>query len=84
MNQSVDERLGWTDTCCICGQRTVCYHNPDPLRDGDGENCCSACNRLVIAARRKIFEMQEGERKAYTQMLRDLPFESLKEALFPS
>ena len=83
MRRSAWERLGWTEICCICGARVVCWNNPDPLRDGK-DNCCEACNRLVIAARRKIFEMQEGERKAYTQMLRDLPLESLKEALFPS
>ena len=81
---SVSIRLGWTDTCCICGQNAVCYHNPDPLREGVRENCCEACNRLVIAARRKIDELPQGERAAYTQMLRGLPHKSLARELFKS
>ena len=84
MRQSDYEKLGWTDTCCICGRYTVCFNNPEPLRDGNGANCCAACNRIVIAARRRIYEMRQGEKAAYAQMLRDLPLESLEKVLFPS
>ena len=84
MREMDKKRLGWTDVCCICGAHAVCWNNPEPLRAGEKENCCEACNRLVIAARRKIFLLQKGERAAYAQMLRGLPPESLNKALFPS
>ncbi|MBR5226002.1 MAG: hypothetical protein IKV90_10120 [Clostridia bacterium] len=84
MQKSDRERLGWTEICCICGRCIVCFDNPDPLRDGDGGNCCPACNRLVIAARRKIGELPGGEGAAYAQMLRDLPHETLERLLLPS
>jgi len=56
IDRSEYKRLGWTNVCCICGRKILSWNNPEPLMDGDGRNCCEACNRLVIAERRRIFE----------------------------
>ena len=78
------KRLGWTTVCCLCGAYTICWNNPAPLRNGDEGNCCEACNRLVIAARRKISSLTKSEGVVYAQMLRDLPIKRLNDVLFPS
>ncbi len=82
MDAESKRRLGWSDRCCLCGQPGDAYNNPDPLRDGE-DNCCNACNRLVMAARRKLAFMPEEERRAQSQRFRALPYESLREELGP-
>lgn len=72
-------RLGWTERCCICGRKAVSYHNPDPVREGEKENCCTDCNRLVVRARMEMSGMQPAERAAHVCMLRGLTHRQLEE-----
>jgi hypothetical protein len=59
--------------CCICGgdvdkhytREGVMYwdkgHNPDPVKTGEDDRCCDACNtNVVIPARVRKDEPQEG------------------------
>ncbi|MBQ2990195.1 MAG: hypothetical protein IJD60_02755 [Clostridia bacterium] len=71
--------LGWTERCCICGRNVVSYHNPDPVREGEKENCCTACNELVVRARMEMFGMQPADREAHIRALRGMTYLQLKE-----
>ena len=66
--------------CCICGKMAPAYHNPDPVRDG-AQDCCDACNRLVISARRKYSDLPGDEYKACVQRLHNMTYQELVEEL---
>ena len=70
----------FSDYCCICGKKTVCYDNPDPVRS-DLLDCCSACNRLVIKARRKLYNLPREEQNAYALQLKSMSYTELIEEL---
>ena len=72
--------MGYSEYCCICGQKTQSYHNPDPLRE-DTQDCCDACNRLVIAVRMKRGTMNETEDSAYILRLRGMKYRELSDEL---
>ena len=72
--------MGYSEYCCICGQKTQSYHNPDPLREGT-QDCCDACNRLVIAVRMKCGGMEKEERERYILRLRGMTYRELSEEL---
>ncbi|MBP3656525.1 MAG: hypothetical protein J6K32_07515 [Clostridia bacterium] len=65
-----------SERCCLCGAAVMPYNNPDPVRDGS-QDCCNACNRLVIRARRRWYDQPEAERGAYVLRLRSMTYEEL-------
>jgi len=67
------------ERCCICGVEKICFNNPEPLRDGSGQNCCDDCNLLVRAAREQIFRLPEEERAELLKKLPEMSREQLEE-----
>jgi len=68
--------------CCLCGAQKPAYHNPDPLRDGTGENCCDECNQLLVRPfRQRVWKLPEKIMQAEILRLRRLSYEELKEEL---
>lgn len=57
-------RLPEEGLCCLCGGRYIFYGcDPYPVRDGELERCCHACdNNVVFPARQRLADsIVEGD-----------------------
>jgi len=52
-------------TCCICKQQYTNYgHDPEPIKNGKYDRCCSRCNNAVVIPAKKHIKKLISEVKA--------------------